>query len=220
MVTKKEVCITERNREVGSAMRSMYCQRVLRQLTDNMLERGATSDDVAIFQSDFCNANDIIIPDSFFPEELTINDFLEENLVESPNNVKAKDVYDFYILWCKKKGLQIKTKGCFFFELRKLNLISDRGTVNGKTEKNVLKGYEIKEVKMTDDFIEELRQKTNIAEVIVDKKCPCCGGELSISEKKQMYYCFDCKKGGNVFTYLTQTTGKSFKEVVIDLQNA
>ena len=69
MVTKKEVCITERNREVGSAMRSMYCQRVLRQLTDNMLERGATSDDVAIFQSDFCNANDIIIPDSFFPEE-------------------------------------------------------------------------------------------------------------------------------------------------------
>lgn len=66
----------------------------------------------------------------------------------------------------------------------------------------------------TDDFVEKVRQKTNIANIITDKKCPCCGKELTVSEKKQMYYCFDCKNGGNVFTYIMQTTGKNMSEAV------
>lgn len=214
MITKTEVKLTERNREIGSAMRSMYCQRVLKQLTDNMLERGATSNDVAIFQSDFCNANDIVIPDSFFPDELSFDDFISEMLVESTINIKAKDVYDSYVEWCKEKGLLCKTKGCFYFELKQRNLCSKTGTISGKTVRNVVKGYEIKDRKMTDDFVEDLRNKANISDVIIDKKCPKCGKELTVSEEKQMYYCFDCKNGGNVFTYIMQTTGKNMKETI------
>ena len=68
--------------------------------------------------------------------------------------------------------------------------------------------------RFTDDFVEKVRQKTNIANIITDKKCPCCGKELNVSEEKQMYYCFDCEKGGNVFTYIMQTTGKNMREAV------
>lgn len=65
-----------------------------------------------------------------------------------------------------------------------------------------------------DDFVEEVRNGCNISDIITEKKCPKCGKELTVSEEKQMYYCFDCKNGGNVFTYIMQTTGKNMKEAV------
>lgn len=143
MVTKTEVNITERSREIGSGMRSMYCQRVLKQLTDNMIDRGASCEDIAVFQSDFCNANDIIVPDSFFPETLDMGDFINEKTIESNSSIKASDLYKSYLCWCKDKGVIAKTKGCFYFELRSKNILSQTGTVNGKTFKNVIKNVSI-----------------------------------------------------------------------------
>ncbi len=146
MVTKKETITVERNKEVGSAMMSVYCQKLLKQLTQNMIERGATTEDISVFQFEFCNANDIVVPDSFFPETLCLDlsDFVEQQLVESEKNIKAKDAYVRYVSWCKENGLQCKTKGCFFFELKKIGIFGSLGTVDGKSVKNVIKRHDFK----------------------------------------------------------------------------
>lgn len=70
---------------------------------------------------------------------------------------------------------------------------------------------------MTDEYVEKVRQKTDIAKIVRNNKCYKCGSELTVSREKQMYYCFNCKEGGNVFTYLLATTGKNMKEIVTDL---
>ena len=59
MITKVQTNITERNYEYGHATKSMHCNKLLRTLVENMNKRGATFDEIAIFQSDFCNANNI-----------------------------------------------------------------------------------------------------------------------------------------------------------------
>ena len=40
---------------------------------------------------------------------------------------------------------------------------------------------------------------------------------FSVSPSKQMFYCFGCKAGGDVFAFLTKITGASFPEVLRDL---
>jgi DNA primase len=40
---------------------------------------------------------------------------------------------------------------------------------------------------------------------------------FSVSPSKQMYFCFGCQAGGNVFTFLTNVQKRSFSEVVLDL---
>lgn len=144
MVTKVQTNITERNYEYGHATKSMHCNKLLRTLVENMNKRGATFAEIAIFQSDFCNANNIEIPDSFFPNQEVMDDILDEILTKSLKNVKALDVYNAYVSYCQEKGGFCKNKGTFFFELRQRNLISDTGTVDGKTYRNVVRGHEIK----------------------------------------------------------------------------
>lgn len=148
MITKVQTNITERNYEYGHATKSMHCNKLLRTLVENMNKRGATFDEIAIFQSDFCNANNIEIPDSFFPNQTIMDDILDEILTKSIKNEKALDVYNAYVSYCQEKGLRFKNKGAFFFELRQRNLISETGTVDGKTYRNVVRGYEIKWKKM------------------------------------------------------------------------
>ena len=51
--TKTKVETTMRERDVGYGVRAMYCHRMLKQLSDNMVARGASAEEIAIFQSDF-----------------------------------------------------------------------------------------------------------------------------------------------------------------------
>ena len=51
--TKTETITTMREQEVGYGMRAMYCHRMLKQLSDNMSARGATAEEIALFQNDF-----------------------------------------------------------------------------------------------------------------------------------------------------------------------
>lgn len=88
-------------------------------------------------------------------------------------------------------------------------------------------------VKMTnfipEDVINEVRQSVNIVEVISDyvqlKKqgknyfglCPFHGEKtpsFSVSEEKQIYHCFGCGAGGNVFSFLMEIEGYSFTEAL------
>lgn len=80
-----------------------------------------------------------------------------------------------------------------------------------------------------EELIEEVRQKNDIVDVLsgyvkLQKKgssyfglCPFHNEKspsFSVSRQKQMYYCFGCGAGGNVFTFLMEYENYSFPEAV------
>ena len=81
----------------------------------------------------------------------------------------------------------------------------------------------------SDEIIEEVRSRNDIVDVIsayvkLQKKgssyfglCPFHNEKspsFSVSRKKQMYYCFGCGAGGNVFTFLMEYENYSFVEAL------
>ena len=62
-------------------------------------------------------------------------------MVKSDKNTKAKDVYDEYEKWCNENGYGVENKGNFFAELKSKNIFRATGTINGKTVKNIVRGY-------------------------------------------------------------------------------
>ncbi|MDD6307669.1 MAG: DNA primase [Clostridiales bacterium] len=80
-----------------------------------------------------------------------------------------------------------------------------------------------------DDIVEEVRSRNDIVDVIsqyvrLQKKgstyfglCPFHNektGSFSVSPNKQMYYCFGCGAGGNVFTFLMEYENFTFGEAM------
>ena len=80
-----------------------------------------------------------------------------------------------------------------------------------------------------DELIEEVRSRNDIVDVIsgyvhLQKKganyfglCPFHNEKspsFSVSRSKQMYYCFGCGAGGNVFTFLMEYENDTFPEAV------
>lgn len=72
-----------------------------------------------------------------------IGNFINEMLIKSGRNSKAKDIYEAYTKWCDDNGYGCENKGNFFAELKNKGLFSATGTIDGKTVKNVVKGYEL-----------------------------------------------------------------------------
>ena len=81
----------------------------------------------------------------------------------------------------------------------------------------------------SDEIIEEVRSRNDIVDVIsgyvrLTKKgstyfglCPFHNektGSFSVSPNKQMYYCFGCGAGGNVFTFLMEYENYTFVEAL------
>jgi DNA primase len=86
--------------------------------------------------------------------------------------------------------------------------------------------------KIPEEKINEIRQSVDIVDIISDyvqlKKqgrnyfglCPFHGENtpsFSVSPEKQIFHCFGCGAGGNVFTFLMDYEGISFQEAVIKL---
>ncbi len=86
-------------------------------------------------------------------------------------------------------------------------------------------------MKFDQDFIDRVREANNIVEVIgqyTDLKsrghrfsglCPFPDHNektpsFSVSEDKQLYHCFGCKKSGNIFTFLETYSGMTFPDAV------
>ena len=84
----------------------------------------------------------------------------------------------------------------------------------------------------SEEFIEEVRQRNDIVDVIsgyVNLKksgsnftglCPFHNEKtpsFSVSGGKQMYYCFGCGAGGNVFTFLMEYENLTFPEALEQL---
>lgn len=74
-----------------------------------------------------------------------IGNFINECLVKSGKNSKAKDIYNAYVKWCDDNGYGCENKGNFFAELKTKGLFMNSGTVEGKTVKNIVRGYTIEE---------------------------------------------------------------------------
>ncbi|MDO5145859.1 MAG: DNA primase [Eubacteriales bacterium] len=83
-----------------------------------------------------------------------------------------------------------------------------------------------------DDLVEEVREKNDIVDVIsqyvsLKKKgasyfglCPFHNEKspsFSVSREKQLYYCFGCGQGGNVYTFLMEYNRLSFVEALEEL---
>ena len=83
-----------------------------------------------------------------------------------------------------------------------------------------------------DELIEEVRTRNDIVDVIsgyvrIQKKgssyfglCPFHSEKspsFSVSPDKQMYYCFGCGAGGNIFTFLMSYENYTFQEAVTEL---
>ena len=84
----------------------------------------------------------------------------------------------------------------------------------------------------SDEIVEEVRSRSDIVDVIsqyvnLQKKgsqyfglCPFHNektGSFSVSPQKQMYYCFGCGAGGNVFSFLMNYENMTFKEAIEEL---
>ena len=84
-------------------------------------------------------------------------------------------------------------------------------------------------MRYSDEIVEEVRDRTDIVDLIsgyvkLQRKgssyfglCPFHNektGSFSVSPNKQMYYCFGCGAGGNVYTFLMQYENYSFQEAI------
>ena len=86
-------------------------------------------------------------------------------------------------------------------------------------------------MRFSPEFIDKVREENDLAEIIgqytelkgnghrMTGRCPFPdhldkSPSFSVSEDSQLYFCYGCKKGGNVFTFLEQFNGMSFPESV------
>lgn len=78
-----------------------------------------------------------------------IGNFIKECLTKTGKNSSVKIIYEAYTKWCSDNGFGVENKNNFIADIKGKGLFSLTGTVNGKTLKNIVKGYEIES-----DFIE------------------------------------------------------------------
>lgn len=79
-----------------------------------------------------------------------IGRFISECLEPSDKNVSAKMAYESYSKWCSDSGIGIDGRNNFYTELKIKGIFAASGTVNGKTVRNIIRGYELAD----GDFIE------------------------------------------------------------------
>ena len=80
--------------------------------------------------------------DAYRKDSDKVGNFIEECLIKTGRNSKAKDVYELYAKWCDENGFGTENKQNFFSELKIKGIFATSGTVFGKTVKNIVKGYE------------------------------------------------------------------------------
>src|SRR5207249_500479 len=85
---------------------------------------------------------------------------------------------------------------------------------------------------ISEDVINQIRDRTDIVEVVGQHVSLTRAGQnlkglcpfhqekspsFTVSPSRQIFHCFGCGAGGNVFTFLTRITGTSFPETVREL---
>ncbi|MGN0169964.1 MAG: phage/plasmid primase, P4 family [Lachnospiraceae bacterium] len=70
-----------------------------------------------------------------------LGSYISERLIESSSNLSVKEVFEDYQAWCRDNGYYAENKSNFIAEIRKKNLWSASGTVDGRTIRNIIKNY-------------------------------------------------------------------------------
>ena len=85
---------------------------------------------------------------------------------------------------------------------------------------------------ISEDVINQIRDRTDIVEVVGQHVSLTRAGQnlkglcpfhqekspsFTVSPSRQIFHCFGCGAGGNVFTFLTRITGASFPETVREI---
>ena len=83
-----------------------------------------------------------------------IGEYVEERLIKNNHSTKLKDVYEDYKIWCEKSGNTYELKSSFIQNIKERNLFTERATINGKTEKNVISGYSNKKETLINNICE------------------------------------------------------------------
>lgn len=70
--------------------------------------------------------------------------FWSEMLIEDPDSViQAKDIFDTYNEWCKQNNFGLESKKTFFEELRQRGYLCPLGTIDGRSVRNIVKGFRL-----------------------------------------------------------------------------
>ena len=70
-----------------------------------------------------------------------IGNFIKECLAKTGKNSSIKSIYEVYSTWCSDNGYGTESKGNFISESKSKGLYATSGTVEGKTVRNIVKGY-------------------------------------------------------------------------------
>jgi DNA primase len=81
---------------------------------------------------------------------------------------------------------------------------------------------------ISQDIVDRIRERHDIVRVVAKyagpfvlagdnfvRRCPFCLGttpRFTVSSRYQIFHCFDCEVGGNVFTFVKRITGMSFSK--------
>ena len=90
-----------------------------------------------------------IATDAYRSDSDKTGNVISECLIKADRNCKAGAVYEVYAKWCSENGFGIENKSNFFSELKTKGIFANSGTVDGKTVKNIVKGYSLES-----DFVE------------------------------------------------------------------
>ena len=101
----------------------------------------------------YCENNEVLdVPDAvtnateeYREKSDKIKCYISECLAPAPGyTVTGGRVYDNYSKWCEQNGYKVENKRNFFDELRAKGMLHDRGTINGVSERNIIKEYTFK----------------------------------------------------------------------------
>lgn len=72
-----------------------------------------------------------------------IRSFIDECLLPTEKNSSGSSVYKRYATWCAENGYGAEGKQTFFSDMRRKGLLADTATVDGRTVRNAVCGYEL-----------------------------------------------------------------------------
>ena len=68
----------------------------------------------------------------------TVKDFVDKMTCPSNENIKGNDFFNHYVEYCKKHSLRFFPKRTFYEILKARNIMRKSGTINGKSDYNVI----------------------------------------------------------------------------------
>lgn len=148
-MTEKKVYKTKKNM---SGTKARYISKISRDLRQQMIENGATKEELTRFMYDFLMQNGINVPESFLnirevdDEYESLGRFIEQKLKESTKNLSGNLFYQKYIEYCIGNQLKYAGKQEVFAYLRGNGLLKNHGTIDGVTVRNVIIHYAIAEL--------------------------------------------------------------------------